>query len=161
MALIKEGKLFGLLNLLDLIIIIAAIFAAILIFKYISGNAVKGTRQTIHFTVELNDVTDAFVDKIQPGDEIKDSIKGYYLGTVSRVTKKPFTLVNWDSNDNIYIKSDVPDKNTVLVEIKANGLIDGDKSIHAGEVPVRVGKEMSIKGKGYARTGYVVDLQEE
>ncbi len=159
MKLIDErGKLFGVINLLDILLIIAVVAIGFLGYKYVSGRAIDGDKRDIYFTVELNSVKEDFTKKINIGDEIKDSVKGYYLGVVNSVEVKPDMVINWDTENTRFIRTEVPDSYTVLVEIKSNGTIAKDE-VFAETVPVRIGKEMSIKGKGYANTGYIVGLR--
>jgi ABC-type transporter Mla subunit MlaD len=157
---VRDGRLFGALNLLDIIIILAVAAAGFVAWRYVSGGALGGERGPIHFTVELNDVTDEFIGKIRVGDDIKDSVKGYYLGKVSDVRPEEYVLNNWDSRTEAYVKSVVPGRKTVRVEIAADGVMN-ERAIYAGEIAVKIGRETSIKGKGYAGTGYIVELRED
>ena len=158
----EKGKLFGIVNLFDLFVVFAILIVAFAGYKYLSGRAIDGTKANVYFVVELRSVKKEFADKIKIGDEIKDSVKGYYLGKVSSVDIKPEVLTNWDSENNQFVKVESPEDYTVLVEILSNGTINNDtETVYAETVPVNVGKEMSIKGKGYAQTGYIVSITED
>jgi hypothetical protein len=152
----EKGKLFGLINVLDLVFLIVIALGLVIGYKYISGSAMAGYQSNVYFEVELKSVKQEFADKIQIGDEIKDSIKDYYLGKVSnkRVVKE--VSVNWDSNAQKFVESESPEDVTVYIEVLCNGTVnDEDGFIYAESQPVSVGKEMFIKGKGYAHAGYI------
>lgn len=158
----EKGKLFGIVNVLDLLFLLIIIIGLLIGWKYFSGRAIDGTKANVYFVVELKSVKKDFADKIQKGDEIKDSIKGYYLGKVSDIDIKPEISTNWDTISGEFVESESPEDYTVLVEILANGTVKDDEGfIYAETVPVSVGKEMFIKGKGYAKAGYITKVYVE
>ena len=159
-----KGKLFGLVNVLDLLILLVIILALLVGYRFFVGGGISGLKKDVYFKVELRPVSGQFAEKIKKGDEIKDSVKGYYLGVVNDVKYSKDVSTNWDSNDRRFVKVESPEDYCVIVEIKANGtIVDTEKenNIYAENVPVKVGKELSIKGKGYAGTGYIVEVRED
>ncbi|MDR2903011.1 MAG: DUF4330 domain-containing protein [Clostridiales bacterium] len=160
MKLINEkGKLFGMINVLDLLFLAVIVLGLIVGYKYFSGSAVDGVQGNVYFEVEFKSVKQDFADKIQKGDEIKDSIKGYYLGKVSDIKISPEESTNWDAVAQKFVTVQSPEDVTVLVEVLANGAKnDEDGFIYAESQPVSVGREMFIKGKGYAHAGYITKV---
>jgi hypothetical protein len=155
----EKGKLFGVINVLDLLFLVIIVLGLVIGYKYFSGSAVAGVQGNVYFEVELKSVKQEFADKIKVGDEIKDSIKGYYLGKVSNITVSPEVSTNWDTVSETFVEKESPEDKTVLIEVLANGAVNDDEGfIYAEGQPVAVGKEMFIKGKGYAHQGYITKV---
>lgn len=158
----EKGQVFGVINVLDLLFLAVIALGLLIGYRYISGNAVAGYKSNVYFDVELKSVKQEFADKINIGDEIKDSVKGYYLGKVSNIDIQPEVSTNWDAESQQFVEATSPEDVTVYVEILSNGTVNDDEGfIYAETVPVSVGKEMFIKGKGYAHVGYITKVYVE
>jgi len=154
----EKGKLFGLINAVDFLII-AALVLVIAGGVYIFGSGMfsKGETIDVYFTVEFTDMKDWFSGIAGEGDVIKDSVKGNYLGTVYNVEERQSQVETWSFSSEVFEKVDVPGELTVLVTVKGKGIVTESDILVEGQ-PIKVGREMFIKGKGYAQAGYCTAL---
>lgn len=150
------------LNALDWVIIslvILLVSGGIYYFGYV--RSVSGDAVEISFTVEFRGVVtgglESFIDLPQVGDEIFDSVKGYYLGVITGLRNEPTTAFTWNQLEERFEEPEYPDEYNMYVTITVDG-IENDAVITTGEVDLRVGKEMYIKGKGYASPGYITAI---
>ena len=158
----ERGKLFGKVNVLDLVIILMIIGAvAVGLYYFIGKNSQKGDNTIVYFTVEVEGLTKGFHKIIEPEGRIKDSVKGYYLGVVDHVEPRDSELLELDQFKNEFVRSTVADEETVRITVRSDNGYETDSRITAEGVDIRVGKETHIEGKGFVVTGYVVELWTE
>lgn len=163
---IKNGKLFGLVNIIDLLAIVVVAVAVWLVLPSFVGSAnsdimvARGTPKTVYFTLELPQTSMEFFDKVEIGDQINDNIRGYYYGVVEDVRYEPAKKVMADIENGTYKYEEVPDKIDVYLTVKANGT-ESDMEITAEGQPIKFGGTLTVKGKGYVGAGYVVELRTE
>jgi len=157
----KTGKLFGVINILDLIIVIIIICAVIAGALYIkTGGFKSGKPIAIYYTVEVQGAEKGFHELISAGDQVKDSVKGYPLGTVQSVESQASKtwLINEQTRE--YVENVQDDLEVIYIDIECDGL-ETESSVTTGDVAIRVGEKMYIEGKGYACIGYVYGVRAE
>ena len=158
----KQGRLFGKINIIDLsFILIALLVVGFIYVQYFRGaDNGEAAGKRIEYEVELKIKTKEYADVIKIGDEIRDSIKGHYLGKVIEKKVLPAFTINENAEKGEYVKAEVPDRYDVILTLEANGIVTSG-SILAEGVEVKVGQKMYIKGKGYASRGYILGLRYE
>ncbi len=154
------------INIIDIFVLLGiVVFLIILLPNFVGGKksvvaSGPANDKTVYFTVELPGTTLSFGEKISVGDKINDNIRGYYYGVVDKVQIIERTLIKPDMDAGRFVKSVIPNQYDVWVTVKCNGS-ESATEIRAEDQIVKFGKQMSIKGKGYAATGFVVDLSVE
>ena len=160
MALIDgKGRLFGKINIVDLLIVLILISIAggvYLVFFGASDKQVVETSKVV-YDFEITNVNMDFIDAITPGDPIRDSTRGNELGTVVSKTSRNATMLNEDLINGRYVIADVPNAYDVVITIEAKANIT-PANIIVGGAEVKVGKKFFIKGKGYANQGFVTKM---
>lgn len=154
-----KGRLFGRVSLVDLLIVLLIVLIAGGVYFVFFGGADK---QVVHTTkviydFEITNVNKDFVDAINPGDPIRDSVRGNELGTVVSKESKSATMLNEDLINGRYVIADVPGAYDVVITIEANANIT-PANVIVGGAEVKVGKKIFIKGKGYASQGFVTKM---
>ena len=160
MALIDgKGRLFGKINIVDLLIVLLIIVIVGGVYFVFFGGADKQVVETtkVVYDFEITNVNKDFVDAINSGDPIRDSTRGNELGTVISKTSKNATMLNEDLINGRYVIADVPNAYDVVITIEAKADIT-PANIIVGGVEVKVGKKFFIKGKGYANQGFVTKM---
>lgn len=155
----SKGRLFGRISLFDIIIVLLVVIVAAGVYvKFLSGNGGKAAEVSkIRYDIEIKNVGKDFVDAINMRDPIRDSVRGNDLGWVAGKNVVPATKMNTDYINGKFVKSSIAGMYDVTVTIEADATI-GAKDIIVGGEDIRVGKKMSIKGKGYANTGFVLSI---
>lgn len=154
-----KGRLFGRINIVDLLIAVLIIAIAGGIYLVFFGGEEKQVTETskVVYDFEITNVNKDFVDAINPGDLIRDSVRGNELGTVVSKTFRNATMLNEDLINGRYVIADVPGTYDVVITIEANANIT-PANIIVGGAEIKVGKKIFIKGKGYANQGFVTKL---
>lgn len=136
----KKGKLFGKINVIDLIIVVVLIAAAgIFGYKYLSGNQMVASSEvpaTITFYAE--EVSDFVLDgTIKEGDVVYDVQEKSNIGTVKSVTYGE-SVSYIETSDGRWVKTTKPDYQSVTITCEAygtefpNGIIIADNNYYIG-----------------------------
>lgn len=140
------------------IVILAIGFGCFYFYKQQS----KRSKCDVTFTVEFTGVAENFIKSIidapSRSDEIKDSVKGYYLGNAVDVKVETDKVVNLDVNEGKFVEVETPGKYTAYLTVKGNG-VETDTSILCEGQVIRVGSKISLKGEGYAQSGFITALE--
>lgn len=155
----KKGKASGRLNIVDFIIILVLLALVGGVYYFFFGGSDKQVVETnkILYEFEITNVNKEFVDAITPGDPIRDNVRGNEIGTVVSKSSRNATMLNEDLINGRYVIADVPDMYDVVITIEGQANIT-PANIIVGGAEIKVGKKFSIKGKGYANTGFVTKI---
>ncbi len=160
MALIDgKGRLFGKINIVDLLIIVLVLSVAVAAYGFFFGGNEKQVLDTakVVYDFEITNVNQDFIDAIVPGGPIRDSVRGNDLGRVVGKESRNATMLNEDLINGRYVIADVPDAYDVVITIEADANIT-PANIIVGGAEVKVGKKFFIKGKGFANQGFVTKI---
>ncbi len=145
-------------GIIDILIIVFVVIALVIGYKFLNGGAENsGNEKMISYTVELRNQSGEYKDLIKIGDDIKDSIKGGYLGKVSGVEFKDATDVIENKNDGTFSVAKYQDSYDVYVTIEGIPTTYGDNIMFASQ-EIKVGKNIYIKNKNYVGSGYIVEV---
>ncbi len=153
----KKGSQSGRFNILDLLIIVAIIVLIGGVYiKFFTGQSKAAVQTTkVRYDIEVRNINKDFLDAIQPGDPIRDSVKGNNLGRVLDKAVYPASTINMDIESGRFVKEMVPDLFDVMISIEADAVVT-PRDILVDGSDIRVGKKLFVKGKGYANTCFVM-----
>jgi len=155
-----NGKLRVRFNLFDALIILLALgvlaAAVVLRNRSVEGGVTHETT-TMRYTVEWTRTPHNMAECIHVGDDAFRATDGAYLGTVAEFRAVPHVELEYSAAQGRYIRYESPDHDDIYITIEGQGYATV-KDVTIGDIPVRVGMELPLKGKGYARIGYVVDM---
>ncbi len=150
MILDKNGKLFGKINIIDLLLIVVVV-AIIGIFGYKflapqnAGTTQSGTKAIMRFYAE--EISDFVLDDtIHPGDVVYDVQEKVVMGTVTDFDTFDSVVYNTDAQGNV-VKTTKEDYKSVTVTAEVTGeefangiIIDGTKYIVGHSMTLAAGK---------------------
>jgi hypothetical protein len=123
----KKGKLFGLVNIVDLfVVILIAALALGGVSKFSKLNSL-GLKPQNEATVELlmDEVTKGFVDNVYEGQKLYDSIRGNDFGKVVSFEYKPHMELIVDESGKGEM-TEIPNSYDLYLTVEAKGTFDGD-----------------------------------
>lgn len=159
----KNKKIFGIFNVLDLIIIavviVAIVFAGIKIASnrstVVTSNEVQKETYIEFYVEEVND----FITKhIKEGDLVKDALQSIDLGTVTEVTYGDAKGFEPDSNGRI-VTSSKEGYVSAKVRVKTNGYISNSGMV-INSYNYYVNKSMEIRVGNVALYVRLSDMEE-
>lgn len=147
----EKGRLFGVLNIIDLLIILFAAVVASVVIMFLSANSTINKAQTeSKITIEVLAVEKDLCDAMKVDKKIYDRVQNKSLGTLVDVRVKPAEEYNISLQTGEHIKSAVPQRYNVELDI--NTLSSED---------LYVGKIMSVETKDFTAAGYIIKKETE
>ncbi|MCI5643160.1 MAG: DUF4330 domain-containing protein [Peptoniphilus sp.] len=142
----KKGRLFGLINIVDLLVIILILAIVAVGVKRFGTKAAVGEATTKKgiITAEVKDVRDATANNIKAGDKIFDYDKGTYLGKIVTAEVEPYK--DKTEYQGKFYNAEVPGKYRVIMTIDAD-VKETEDFYQVGTEQIRIGAEMRIKNK--------------
>ena len=159
----KSKKLFGVFNIVDVILILAVIVVGAVGAKmFLGGGSSTDTAaetKTYSYVVMGQEVLDETADFPVVGGNAYNSSTSAYLGTVKEVATEQFTETVYDKDTSKFHKVPVEGYSNIYVTIEGPGS-ETEKDITVNGTTVKTGMELNVKGKGYAFKGIVVEVRD-
>jgi len=161
MKFFEKGKLFGLLNIVDLIIVLLilgaiwGIFAKTSLLGHIKQNY---TVSPVRVLIIVEGVRQYTVDVVKPGDPIKESRSGEQLGVVKEVKVEDHKEKTSDAQ-GVWHMSPVPGKKNIYLTVEGNLKAYNDE-FKVGQTDIKVGTKITLKSKLYNFEGFILKFQE-
>ena len=143
-------------SIIDVLIILFLVIIIVFGFLKVKNMIVSGqSEQKVHFTMLAADVDKGTGDIIKEGDVVSISLKEKAYATVIGVTETEHYEDKFNQNLKRYVSQPVDGVSDILLELECDAKVS-DTEITNGDVPLRVGEESYIHGKGYSLRGYIV-----
>lgn len=117
----EKGKLFGKINLIDLLIIVVVIAAVgVLGYKFLAPKATGGNVQSVaEVKYFIEEVSDFVADEVKVGDKLMDESKNVELGVVTNVEYGDAVSYGTDANGK-WVQSSKPGHQSMLITSEVN-----------------------------------------
>ena len=147
----EKGRLFGVLNIIDLCIILFAAVVVAVVMMFLSANStINKSVKEDKITIEIQAVEKDLCDAIQVDKKIYDRIQNKALGTLVDVRIEPTVEYNISRETGEHVKSQVPERYNVELDIETESSED-----------LYVGKRMSVETKDFTAAGYIIEKETE
>ena len=152
----KKAK-FTVIDAVIIIIILAAL--AVGVKKILPSVLKPANQEKITFTVMLSGKDESFAEAINVGDNVTISLTEKDGGIVKDVRVEPAQSIAYNSVEGTYANEVIEGKDDVYVTIEADVTVT-DLAFKAGGTPIKVGSDIPVRGKGYASSGYVIEIND-
>lgn len=147
-------------NVFDLVIIliVAAVGVGVLALRNRAAGADVG-RETVPMrcTVEFLKTTPGMAEAMHEGDSVYYSIDGAYLGKLAEFRAVPHVETEFLPATGAFVQYECEEFIDLYMTIEGDCYATA-RNVMFGSVPIKVGTELAVKGRGYAKLGYVVAL---
>ncbi len=152
----RKVKFTGIDFLIILVVILVLVIGSIILLpKAINSSDTK----KVDFVVMIQGKDENFANAISEGDNVTISLTEKDGGVVKSVETKPAEAIAYNSIDGTYSNEIIEGKSDVYITIEADANIS-DVAVKTGGTAIKVGSEIPVRGKGYASTGYVIDIND-
>lgn len=148
-----RGRLFGKVNIVDLLVLLVIIAVVVFAVVRMTGGSSKTVPVKVTYVVEA--VRQATVDALQAKGDVTDE-GSTYLGEVKDVVVTP-TLVEVPTADGELKAVESPVFRDVSIVVRGEGRVSGS-TVRIGSVPMRVGKKVTLIGTGYEVQTVIMDV---
>lgn len=162
MVIDKEGKLFGKINILDIVLLIlfaaAVIFAAKALLPRFFSNESSAADTEAVYTIEVTKETEDYFENIKPGDKVFGENTDDEIGTVVSCTASPAVYIVEDKENAEYREVTVEGRYDGLVKIKSPVTVKYP-DITAGTNSIKIGVLTNLRTENSLIRGYIVAME--
>lgn len=157
----KDGKLFGKVSIIDILVVIVIIAMAFGIYMrfFKTPEIVEVKTEKFTYTVRVDKVRIFSVDALENKGDIYDSETKEYLGKIVDVKWENFKDTGVKS-DGTPVLIDYPDRYTVILKIETDGNISENGYYTASNRMISVGSEVQFESKYIETTGSVISISD-
>lgn len=153
----KKGKLFGLINIFDLMVLmILGLLIIGGIIRVRSRPIVAKETSKAHIIYETLDVRMNIIENVEIGDPIYNFDQDGLVGTIAEKTHEPFTEIL--EKDGQWINAEVPDKYRLTFKVEADVKNNPDVVLAGGE-EIRVGIQYRLKNKKLSFFATILEIE--
>lgn len=159
----KKAK-FNVMDCLIVIGVVLCLFGGLYIFGNLKETSSKGAdtakmRYTVEFTKRDKTAAEMFSAAAERGDICFVSEKERAEATLidAKCTPAKMLTTNLETGETFW--AEIPDSYDIVVTLESNGH-ETETTVTAGEgTNLKIGEEISVKGKGYAGYGFITSLE--
>lgn len=147
-------------NVVDIVLIALAVLAAVGVLALrnrVAGDSAVRETAPMRCTVEMTWAPADMANQMHVGDGVYRSNDGKYIGKVASVRCVPHVENVYVAAEGRFIRYESEDGYDIYLTVEGDGYTTA-RDIVIGEVKPKICGEMAVKGKGFARIGYVVGL---
>ncbi len=150
-------------NLIDAVII-AALAVTFIVFGYFAFGgweiSEENTDKTMDYTIEIRNVPEEYLNKINVGDEVFDVKESAAMGKVTAVGEpQPFENIIEDKENGAFVKTQMPESYMFTVTIRTPYRETETGYYVNDDTEIKVGKAITIKTAGLASDAVVLKLE--
>jgi hypothetical protein len=157
----EKGRLFGKINIIDLLLIFVVIgavsFAAIKFLGKENVPILAADKQKTTVTLYGNAIHPFVVDKIKEGDTVRLATNNVVMGKITGIKTGPAILIT-STAEGKWVASEVPEKYTVYIDIEGEA-VNSNGTLSIGDTPMLVGAELEVKGTNFKMKGIISDVK--
>ncbi len=160
----SEDKKRGKFNLIDLLLIIIAVLViAVIVYVFFPnswlGNITADDTVEIQYSLEIQGVDEAFLEKINENDNVLNSVTKSNIGTVTAVDySTQYTELKYNEQLGEGVLSVVPDKRNVIVTISAAANFTEGKGYTVNGTRIAVGEKIYVRFPDYVCEGHCISV---
>ena len=144
-------------NIFDVVIILlalAVVGGAMLLRDRTAGADTTRSTVPLRYTVEVKSAPKDMANQMRVGEDIYRSTDSAYLGRIVDVRRVPHQENEYLEEAGRFVPFEVPESEDIYVTIEGQAYWTG-KDLVVEEAAPKICGEMFVKGKGFARLGFV------
>lgn len=153
---------FNFIDAAILLVVILVIIAGIFLLSSGSGDTSQQAdifaEYKIQFTKSDLSVANKFTEAASNGESVWVGAKERAHAELVDVLVEPAREITINSKKEIAEWSEIPEKYDITLTLRSRAK-ETDSQVFAENVPIRVGEEFVVRGKGFAGFGFLIDLK--
>jgi hypothetical protein len=151
-----RGKLFGIINLIDLIVLILLLIVVMVGVGKLTGRTARHEPGSLPVNLEvlINEVRQQTVDAIEVGDLVWDATSSSVVGTISDKKVVPNRRPA-ETGEGGFVMAEVPERFDIYLELECDGH-DTGSVLRIASYEVRIGTTLVLRTRDYAVAGIVL-----
>jgi len=160
MKIIKDKKLFGKLNIVDVILIIVILILIVGVIYKLSDKeiSVSNNSHVFNYTVKVQNVRPTSADILKVGDIVYEKVSGTQIGKVINVESDVAQTDMEMYNGNIE-KKEIDGRIDLLIEIQTDGIIKNNEYLANALIRILYGSNLQMQTKYLDCTGVIINIK--
>ncbi len=156
----KDGKLFGKISVIDILVIIVIIAMAFGVYMrfFKTPEAVQVKTEKFTYTVCVEKVREFSVDALKNKGAVYDTETKEYLGEIKEIVSVEPTMDTGVNYGGKTVEIKYPERYNVIMEIETDGNVGANGYYTASNKLITVGGELEITTKYIETTGDVISI---
>ncbi len=157
----KEGKLFGKISIIDIVVVLAVAVLAFGLYMRFGGEDTKVStqKQQIEYTVLVKGVRIGTVEALQQRGPITNTTTKEEAGEITDVTYEEAVDTRELANGTI-AKTPLPERYTATVKICVDGSVNNSGYYTSTNQPINIGSTLFFTSKFANTSGVIIDVRE-
>ena len=143
--------------------VIVFVIALTVIFTFTKTRKAFVNNQDLHkirFSVLSSYVDKDIKDIVKIGDKVQISLKETVYATVMDVTETEYFADSFNPQLKRFVSNAVDSKSDILFDLECDAVVSDAEILCGNDIPLRVGNEAYIQGKGYTFHGFIVSVND-
>ena len=165
MKLVENKKLFGKINLIDILLVIIIAIVGLIVYNVVFKSETAVNMGATYFTtkciIKIDDLPVGASEYLKAGADVYDNETNVYIGKIVEFSSGDTMAIKVNHETNEFIESKTPSKETVYMTVEVNVSDQGSDLITANNYYVKVGKYLSVRSNNFAGGGYMTFIDRE
>ncbi len=165
MKLVENKKLFGKINLIDVLIVIVFMFAALIVYKVLFESETTVNIGAKYFTttctIRIDALPEGASNYLQIGAPIYDNETNVYIGKLIEAKSGDYKVIKTNRETNEFVETVMPGYESIYATVEVNVSDQGADLITADNYYVKVGKYINLRSGNLAGGGYITSIERE
>lgn len=165
MKIIENKKLFGKINLMDILLLIAIAIVGIVVYNVVFKSETTVNMGATYFTttctIKIDDLPVGASEYLKVGADVYDNETNVFIGKLVEFTSGDTMSIRANHEKNEFIEAKVPFKETVYMTLEVDVSDQGADLVTANNYYVKVGKYLSVRSNNFAGGGYMTFIDRE
>lgn len=165
MKIIENKKLFGKINLMDILLLAIILVAGVVIYNVVFSSETTVNIGAQYFTttcvIKLDDLPVGASEYLLSGADVYDNETNVYIGKLVESRSGDCITIRQDKETKKFVESKIPDKESVYMTLEVNVSDQGADLVTANNYFIKVGKYVSVRCHNFAGGGYITFVDRE
>ena len=162
MKIIENKKLFGKINIIDIIIILVVLIVGIvvysIVFKEEATNGIGAEYFKTTCVAKIENMPVGSSKFLKVGADVYDNTTNTYIGKLKEVTSGEYIRIEENYETNTLVESKVPNKENVDATIEINVADQGADLVTDSNYFIKVGKDFHLRCANFGGYGYMISI---
>ena len=162
MKLIENKKLFGKINIVDIVLVLIILVVGLIGYKKIftndSGVSIGAKYYKTNFLLKIESVPASIFNYLEEGVDVYDNETNTYIGKLTSFYSGDAMVKKVDLVSNKYVLTKRPEKINIYLNVEVEVADNPGDLINSNNYYVKIGKYINIRSGKFAAGGYIIGV---
>ncbi len=164
MKFIEDKKLFGKINIVDILLVVIVLAGGLCAYKKVFNNdsnvSIGAKYYTTNFMMRIQSVSPAIYDFLKADTDVYDNETNQYIGKLKSFSSGECLVDMISYTEEKYVMSKIPDKINIYLNIEVQVAERPGDLVNSSNYFIKVGKYINVRAGTFAGGGYIMEVDE-